>query len=225
MDIYSAYLYDSAFLVARSVIEAQSVDGLKIEDIFHGVCNSTFGVSGWCGLDLNKDRIPPPYEVWSYVRNSSNVTSPTLLGVLEPKLTHALPVSDSDMAYIISDVLRTAISLRMPGYSELVRGRDYVVLSNSGLNESWVPPMVGGYRVILMTPLEIQQKADSEGGFYYLRFEKIKVFDGSVQLEIMNAPQLADWSQPIINNSGALGWEYVRIKGSWVGTITMEMTH
>ncbi len=224
IDIYSAYLYDSAFLLARSVIEAQSIEGLRIASIFQRVSNSTFGISGWCGLDLNKDRIPPPYEVWSYVK-TSNTTTPILLGVFEPKHTHAQPVSDADMVFIINDVLRTAISPRMPGYGELIRGGDYVVLSNSVLDVSWVSPAIGGYRVVVMTPLEIRQKADSEGSFYFLQFEEIRVIDGIVELEIMNAPQLADWSQPTINNGGALGLEYVRAKSGWVGTITMVLTH
>jgi ABC-type branched-subunit amino acid transport system substrate-binding protein len=84
IDIYSAYLYDSAFLLARSVIEAQSADGLKVEAVFQEVCNSTFGVTGWCGLDLNRDRIPPPYEIWSYTMITSNTTVARLIGTLDP---------------------------------------------------------------------------------------------------------------------------------------------
>ena len=84
IDIYSAYLYDSAFLLARSVIEAQSTEGPKVGGVFQEVCNSTFGVTGWCGLDLNRDRIPPPYEIWSYIRTTSNTTVAHLVGTLDP---------------------------------------------------------------------------------------------------------------------------------------------
>lgn len=84
MDVYSAYLYDSAFLLARSVIEVQSADGLKVGGVFQEVCNSTFGVTGWCGLDLNGDRIPPSYEIWSYTRTTSNTTVAHLVGTLDP---------------------------------------------------------------------------------------------------------------------------------------------
>jgi ABC-type branched-subunit amino acid transport system substrate-binding protein len=87
LDIYSGYLYDSAFLIARSVIEAQSVDGLKVMSVFHQICNSTFGVTGWCGLDLNRDRIPPLYEIWSYARTTTNTTAPSLVGTLDPTRT------------------------------------------------------------------------------------------------------------------------------------------
>jgi ABC-type branched-subunit amino acid transport system substrate-binding protein len=84
IDIWSAYLYDSAFLLASSVVEAQSDDGLKVGGVFQEVCNSTFGVTGWCGLNMNRDRIPPPYEIWTYASTSSNSTARILVGTLNP---------------------------------------------------------------------------------------------------------------------------------------------
>jgi branched-chain amino acid transport system substrate-binding protein len=84
IDIYSAYLYDAAFLLAKSVIETQSTDGIKVGGVFQEVCNSTYGVSGWCGLDVNKDRIPPPYEIWTYTSTTSNSTAGILVGTLDP---------------------------------------------------------------------------------------------------------------------------------------------
>jgi ABC-type branched-subunit amino acid transport system substrate-binding protein len=84
IDIFSTYLYDAAFLLARSVVEAQSPDGVKVGSVFHEVCNSTYGVSGWCGLDVNRDRIPSPYEIWTYKGTSSNSTIGILVGTLDP---------------------------------------------------------------------------------------------------------------------------------------------
>ncbi len=217
MGIYSAYLYDSAFLLARSVIEAQSADGLKVVAVFQDVCNSTFGVTGWCGLNLNRDRIPPQYEIWSYTGTTSNTTTPILIGTLDPAHTHHQPVTDSDMAYIVNDALLIAISPTMPDYIELTRNRDYVVLSNRNLNESWVPLNVGGYTVVLMTPVEIQAKADSEGGFFFLCFDKLDVVDDHVMLEIDNFPIMPSWSTLASPSyGGVLGLEYVRSLGSWV---------
>ena len=90
MSIYSAYLYDSAFLLARSVVEAQSDDGLKVGGVFQEVCNSTFGVTGWCGLDLNRDRIPRQYEIWGYARTTLNTTVALQVGTLDPVKHEAL---------------------------------------------------------------------------------------------------------------------------------------
>jgi hypothetical protein len=43
LDISSAYLYDSAIVLARSIVEAQSADGLKVGSVFPMVANTTFG--------------------------------------------------------------------------------------------------------------------------------------------------------------------------------------
>jgi hypothetical protein len=121
------------------------------------------------------------------------------------------------MAYIVNDALLIAISPTMPDYAELTRNRDYVVLSNSNLNESWVPLSVGGYTVVLMTPAEIQAKADSEGGFFFLCFDKLDVVDGHVMLEIDNFPILPSGSTLASPSyGGVLGLEYVRSSGTWV---------
>jgi ABC-type branched-subunit amino acid transport system substrate-binding protein len=94
MDISSAYLYDSAFLLARSVIEAQSTDGIKVGGVFREVCDSTLGVTGWCGLDGDGDRIPPRYEIWGYTRTASNATASIIVGSLDP-FTHIVDFHES----------------------------------------------------------------------------------------------------------------------------------
>ncbi|MCX6654162.1 MAG: hypothetical protein NTY03_03465 [Candidatus Bathyarchaeota archaeon] len=57
---------------------------MEVGVVFQEICNSTFGVTGWCGLDLNRDRIPPPYDIWSYARTTSNTTVAHLVGTLDP---------------------------------------------------------------------------------------------------------------------------------------------
>jgi ABC-type branched-subunit amino acid transport system substrate-binding protein len=84
IDIYSAYLYDAIFVLAQSVIEAQSTNAVKVWGVFGRISNSTYGVTGWCGLNVNEDRIPPMYEVWKYNGTSSNTTSSILVGTLDP---------------------------------------------------------------------------------------------------------------------------------------------
>jgi ABC-type branched-subunit amino acid transport system substrate-binding protein len=84
IDISSAYLYDAAFLLVRAVVEAQSSDGVKVGSVFQEVCYSTVGVTGWCGLDVNHDRIPSNYEIWSYARTTLNTTVALQAGTLDP---------------------------------------------------------------------------------------------------------------------------------------------
>ncbi|MCX6649772.1 MAG: ABC transporter substrate-binding protein [Candidatus Bathyarchaeota archaeon] len=94
IDIFSTYLYDSAFLLARSVVEAQSDDGIKVEGVFQEVSNSTFGVSGWCGLNVNRDRIPPRFEIWTFTSTASNSTTRILVGTLDP-VSHKVTLYNS----------------------------------------------------------------------------------------------------------------------------------
>ncbi len=84
LDIYSAYLYDAFFILARSVVEAQSVEAVDVRGVFPIVCASTFGVSGWCGLDRNGDRIPPGYEIWSYEVDGEGSAICVNVGTLDP---------------------------------------------------------------------------------------------------------------------------------------------
>jgi len=66
LGIYQAYLYDAAFVLARAIIETNSYDAKKVAAVLPGVCENTFGVSGWCKLNEYGDRVPPPFDIWYY---------------------------------------------------------------------------------------------------------------------------------------------------------------
>ncbi len=84
LDISSAYLYDSAMVLARSIVEAQSADGLKVGSVFPMVANVTYGVTGWCGLNSDHDRIPTPYGIWSYTTAGNGTVTSVKIGSLIP---------------------------------------------------------------------------------------------------------------------------------------------
>ncbi len=58
--------YDAAWILARSVLESESVDGLKVRGVLSDVCSWTYGLSGWCRLDENGDRLPPSGQIYCY---------------------------------------------------------------------------------------------------------------------------------------------------------------
>ena len=68
--IYSAYLYDAAYAITKSVIMTGSIDASKVSAVFPMVCASMYGASGWCQLDQNGDRAAPPYDVWGFYPGS-----------------------------------------------------------------------------------------------------------------------------------------------------------
>jgi hypothetical protein len=85
LDISIAYLYDSAIVLARSIVEAQSADGLRVGSVFPLVANMTYGVTGWCGLNSDHDRVPPPYDIWSYTTAVNGTIAAEQIGTLIPE--------------------------------------------------------------------------------------------------------------------------------------------
>jgi ABC-type branched-subunit amino acid transport system substrate-binding protein len=63
-----AYLYDSAWAIASSVLETRSTDASVVAGVFPDVCGRLNGASGWCRLDPNGDRAPLPFDVWFYTQ-------------------------------------------------------------------------------------------------------------------------------------------------------------
>jgi branched-chain amino acid transport system substrate-binding protein len=61
-----AYLYDAAYVLARTIIETGSYNATKVAAALPGVCENTCGVSGWCKLNEYGDRAPPPFDIWYY---------------------------------------------------------------------------------------------------------------------------------------------------------------
>jgi len=70
LDDQGAYLYDSAWAIAVSVLETRSVNASVVAGVFPDVCGRLYGASGWCRLDHRGDRAPLPLDVWFYAQNS-----------------------------------------------------------------------------------------------------------------------------------------------------------
>jgi len=63
---YGAYAYDVNFVIANSVIMAQSQKGEDVVSLQIPVAMQTWGAGGWCSLAANGDRLAPPFYVWFY---------------------------------------------------------------------------------------------------------------------------------------------------------------
>jgi branched-chain amino acid transport system substrate-binding protein len=63
---YSAYAYDVNFVMATSVIMAQSASGADVVPLQMTVAGATWGAGGWCQLNEYGDRAPPPFNLWFY---------------------------------------------------------------------------------------------------------------------------------------------------------------
>lgn len=59
-------VYDSAWIVAQSVLETGSVDASDVIKVLPDVASNYFGVTGWCLLDENGDRASGMWDIWGY---------------------------------------------------------------------------------------------------------------------------------------------------------------
>jgi branched-chain amino acid transport system substrate-binding protein len=83
---YSAYLYDAAFAIAKSVIETGSTDASKVSAAFPVICNNMYGASGWCRLDSYGDRVGSPYDVWGFYPSATKASGSVIMAQYDPDL-------------------------------------------------------------------------------------------------------------------------------------------
>jgi len=96
--MYSAYLYDAAFAIIKSVIETGSTDASDVSAAFPVICNSMFGVSGWCKLDSNGDRAACPYDVWGFYPGATKASVSKIMAWYDPD-THTTTFDTAILGY------------------------------------------------------------------------------------------------------------------------------
>jgi len=63
---YSACSYDIAWVLAETMLEAQSVDALDLIPLQATTCFNSFGASGWNLVNADGDRAVANYQIWAY---------------------------------------------------------------------------------------------------------------------------------------------------------------
>ncbi len=82
--IYQAYLYDSAWIIAKGILETGSYDAEKVTSILPKICDDFYGASGLCRLNAYGDRAPSPYDVWYYAPGICNPSESRIAGIFNP---------------------------------------------------------------------------------------------------------------------------------------------
>jgi ABC-type branched-subunit amino acid transport system substrate-binding protein len=88
---YTAYAYDIEFMIAESIIAAQSSSGKDVIPLQMGIALQTWGAGGWCQLNLYGDRAPPLFNVWFYAPGKEPGT-----GLDKPCISHVGGVYNPD---------------------------------------------------------------------------------------------------------------------------------
>ena len=65
-DPKNAHFYDSAMIIMRVMLQADSSKADDIVDLLQPLCDNYYGVTGSCSLNSAGDRVPPPYDIWGY---------------------------------------------------------------------------------------------------------------------------------------------------------------
>ena len=63
---YTACTYDIAWIIAKAILEAQSIDPSIIIPLIKPIAYDYFGASGWCRLNEAGDRAVSNYQIWGY---------------------------------------------------------------------------------------------------------------------------------------------------------------
>lgn len=131
-------------------------------------------------------------------------------------------LSEEDRAELIRLTLeRALIDQEIPDYG-LIEDPQNIVLSSENIDPGLVPELEG-VNLIVMTPEEIQQKANEEGDFLYLHFDEITVHSADkVTVSLSNSWAVAEDSETAYLSGGGFTIEYTRDGDGWTGEVTSE---
>jgi hypothetical protein len=122
--------------------------------------------------------------------------------------------SEKDKYEVIKLVLEKAIvEKEIPDYN-MIQDKENIVLSTENINPQQVP-RIAGVNLILMTPQEIQEKANREEDFLYLRFGDIIQSDSKIVISLDNTWAVKKGSQSRYLSGGGFEIEYEKINGTW----------
>jgi len=140
--------------------------------------------------------------------------------VFEPADEPADLLSDEDQADLIRLTLeRALVDKEVPDY-QLLAEQGPFVLSTENVDPALVPELED-VDLTLMTPEEIQARANEEGDFLYLRFDEITAESADkATVSFSNAWAISEDSDVGYLSGGGFSIEYVRELGGWHGEIT-----
>jgi hypothetical protein len=128
-------------------------------------------------------------------------------------------VTDSDKAEIARAVLEDAlIKKTLPDWGMLVEGKDRIVLSTRNIKSNWIPRF-SRFKLVLLSPRHIQERADSEGDFLHLSFSEFKVIGACVAVTIVNSWAVGKHSDMGYLSGGGSRYEFRKESGKWAGKI------
>lgn len=89
---------------------------------------------------------------------------------------------------IVYETIKIAlIEEKIPTFSSLMYNTSTVILSTELIEDVNVPRHIGGYRLLLLNPEEIEARAETKGAFLYLRFTRFEPNPGNILVSIQTS--------------------------------------
>ena len=137
----------------------------------------------------------------------------------EAECSPLLSLTDQDTSELMRQTLeRALIDNDMIAAGVSVKDNESIVLSTENINVSLVPD-IPNRNLVILGPEEIQKKADDQGDFMFLSFNRIEVRGPIVQAVLANTLAQGKDSKKTegFHAGGFLTVEYKQISGEWVG--------
>ena len=127
--------------------------------------------------------------------------------------------TEDDREAVVDQTLVLAFVHPIPDLSRLLRQNPPIVLSNENIGDA--PRGVPGFSIGVMTPAEIQQRADqTQQPLLFLRFRPVEVINGDTVLVRLDNIWVIPIGQTIgVLSGGGITVRYTRSASGWVGEI------
>ena len=126
-------------------------------------------------------------------------------------------VGDDDKAEVFRSML-TQITAPGSGWLDREQREGGVVLSTKNIKPEWVQG-IEGLSIQLLTPAEIQRKADNQGDFLFLSVPELKVRSQCIAVTLSNSWAQGRNSKSLYMSGTGFIYEYRKESGKWVGKV------
>ncbi len=100
------------------------------------------------------------------------------------KLDHEMEKRRLESDIVYETLKISLVDEQIPDHNMLTRDNRDIVLSTWLIEDVDVPSRIGGYRITLMSPDEIEAKAEAEGDFQYLQFTRFDINPNNILVGI-----------------------------------------
>jgi hypothetical protein len=100
------------------------------------------------------------------------------------KQDHERERSRLESSIVYETLKMSLVDEQIPDHNLLTHDNRDIVLSTWLIEGIDVPSRIGGYRITLMNPEEIEEKAEAEGDFQYLQFTRFDINPNDIMVEI-----------------------------------------